>query len=284
MKVVSPFGGRLFEVSLAPEDVLAIVFWTKDAAPLLPYLEDLRQKGHCFTFLYTVNNYPLIMEPEVPELSHTVRVLEKLVKEFPSGPVRWRYDTIVLSGSLNRRWHMENFRTLSGVMAPFTSECIFSFCDYYRKTVKSMEATVPDYERPEETLCRDMAGEMAEIASDHGISFASCAHDYLVSGKVSKARCIDPVALANVVDTPRRAAALGRLKYSPTRKECGCAESKDIGAYDTCAHGCVYCYANSDPALAAKNLALIRPDSECLHPRWERYRANGVVPEPRGGE
>lgn len=283
VKVVSPFGGRLFEVSLAREDVLAIVFWTKDAALLLPHLEELRQSGYCFTFLYTVNNYPPFMEPAVPELSHTLRVLEELKKKFPRCSVRWRYDTIVLSGSLSRRWHMQNFRSLSGVMASFTGECIFSFCDYYKKTVKNMAATVPDFQRPEEALCLEMALEMAEIAADHGISFASCAHDYLVSGKISKARCIDPAVLAGVVDTPERAAAAAKLKYSPTRKECGCAESKDIGAYDTCAHGCAYCYANSDQALAKKNLSLIHWDSECLHPRWEHYRANAAIPAPASG-
>jgi hypothetical protein len=33
-------------------------------------------------------------------------------------------------------------------------------------------------------------------------------------------------------------------KERPTRKECDCTESTDIGKYDTCPHGCIYCYAN----------------------------------------
>lgn len=266
-RVVSPFGNKLFRVSLAPEDVIAIVFWTKNAQPLIPALDELLHRGHCFTFLYTINNYPRWLEPEVPDCSRTLKTVEIMAKRFPSSVLRWRYDTIVLSDTMDRTWHLNNFRGLCRMLSPYTSECIFSFCDYYRKTIRNMAQRVPDHRRPGLDECKDLAEELADIAAECGIAFASCAHDFLLSDRVVKARCIDPGFLRGIVDSDERRGELDRLKSAPTRTDCGCAASRDIGAYDTCAHGCVYCYANSNPARARENSARIRPEADCLAPR-----------------
>jgi hypothetical protein len=266
-RVRSPFGGGEFRVCLAPEDVIAIVFWTKNAAPMLPYLDELVQMGHCFTFLYTINGYPLLLEPGVPDRGHTLEVVKYLSRRFSRSAIRWRYDTIVLTNSLSRQWHIRNFRSLCRSLAPYASECIFSFCDYYRKTLRNMDSIVGDYEVPDQAQCVEMAEEMADIASEHGMSLLSCAHDFLVSEKIGKARCIDPDSLSQVVDSEERLQALKNVKATPTRKDCGCAASRDVGAYETCGHGCVYCYANSDPVRARSNMALIHPASDCLDPR-----------------
>ncbi|MBI4962551.1 MAG: DUF1848 domain-containing protein [Desulfomonile tiedjei] len=273
VRVLSPFGGGVLEVSLAPEDVIAIVFWTKNAAPILPHLEELRNLGHCFTFLYTINNYPAFVEPAVPEWGHTKSIVEQLSKRFPQAAFRWRYDTIVLGESLDWKWHVRNFRGLCRSLAPYATECIFSFCDYYRKTTKNMERGMPDHWKPGEAQCKEMAEEMAAVAKEWGISVASCAHDFLMSDNVAKAKCIDPAFLARVVDSPERLAAVTDLKRAPTRKDCGCAASRDVGAYDTCLHGCLYCYANANPETAARNVEFVRKDSACLDPR-----AAGVTP------
>lgn len=265
-RVVSPFGGGRFEVSLLAEDVAAIVFWTKNAGPLLPHLDELNDRGYCFTFLYSINNYPSRLEPGVPDRGHTMKVVEALAKKFAPSILRWRYDTIVLTETLDRQWHMANFRSLCRSLSDFTSSCIFSFCDYYRKTIRNMARLVPDHYRPDEVQCREMVEEMADIAAGRGISLSACAHDFLVSDKVGKARCIDPEFLKRVVDSDERRKAVNELKAAPTRKECGCVASRDIGAYDTCAHGCVYCYANSDPARARDNVSRISPQSDCLAP------------------
>lgn len=267
VQVVSPFGGGRHIVSLKAEDVIAMVFWTKDAGPLLPYLGELTDLGHCFTFLYTINAYPRSLEPGVPELCHTLSVLKSMTKRFPGAVVRWRYDTIVLTGELDRHWHVANFRDLCERLHPFSDECIISFCDYYRKTIANMKRQVPDHLRPDEAQCKDMAEELAAAAAEWSIRVLSCAHDFLVSETVGISRCIDPAVLAEVVDNPSRRKAVTELKKAPSRNRCNCVASRDIGAYDTCGHGCVYCYANSNPERARENLRLIPVDGDCLYPR-----------------
>jgi hypothetical protein len=256
-KVRSPFRSGHYDVSLDPRDVIAIVFWTKNAEPIVPRLPELESMGHCFTFLYTINNYPPLVEPQVPDVGHTLKVVRMMAERLPGRFMRWRYDTIVLTESLDRKWHLKNFERLCGLLAPYVRECIFSFCDYYGKTIRNMKARLPDFQRPDEAFCREMAEEMAEIASRWDLALLSCAHDFLLSERIGKARCIDSEFLARVVDGPERLTALKALKIAPTRKGCGCAQSRDIGAYDTCGHGCVYCYANARPELARRNLALI---------------------------
>jgi hypothetical protein len=217
-------------------------------------------------FLYTVNNYPAQLEPRVPRLSHTMSVMEKLAEHTPRGGIRWRYDTVVFTGSQDRKWHIQNFKSLCRLMAPFSSDCIFSFCDYYKKTQKNMARFVPDYRIPRLEECVAVAEEMAAIAADSHIRFLSCSHDFLLSSGVVKARCIDPEALALVVDSDERKRALACARKAPSRPGCGCRASKDIGAYDTCGHGCVYCYANANPDRSLENLGRIDPRSPSLAP------------------
>ena len=125
---------------------------------------------------------------------------------------------------------------------PF-NRCYFSFPTFYGKVKRNM--AIFKKERgveildPDEDFKRDLAHQLAEIAYQHGISMNSCCGDYLVGGKVEKAHCVDGDVIGSLFFDDNYT-----YKLKPSRAECGCAKSTDIGAYDTCPNGCIYCYAN----------------------------------------
>jgi DNA repair photolyase len=55
-----------------------------------------------------------------------------------------------------------------------------------------------------------------------------------------------------------------RLKGN--RPDCGCYQSRDIGEYDTCPHGCVYCYAVNSHDAAGKRFLEHDSAGEFLSP------------------
>ena len=76
---------------------------------------------------------------------------------------------------------------------------------------------------------------------------------------IRKAHCLDGEAISRLYSgVACRAAA------HPTRPECGCAANVDIGRYDTCPHGCVYCYANVNKTRADTCRRAHDPDSAFL--------------------
>jgi DNA repair photolyase len=46
--------------------------------------------------------------------------------------------------------------------------------------------------------------------------------------------------------------------------DCACNASRDIGAYDTCPHGCTYCYAVTGPDAAKTRYAAHNPASDLI--------------------
>jgi histone acetyltransferase (RNA polymerase elongator complex component) len=100
---------------------------------------------------------------------------------------------------------------------------------------------------------------LSEIAKRHGMRMFSCCGDYLVNDRIQKGHCIDGSVIESLFFTEGLA-----YKEKPTRKECGCTESADIGTYDTCPHGCVYCYANMNKRRAVESFRNHDEDSAFL--------------------
>ena len=96
------------------------------------------------------------------------------------------------------------------------------------------------------------------VAAEHGLKASLCSQESLLAPGLQAARCVDAERLSRVAGRAIAARTKGN------RPGCLCAESRDIGAYDSCPHGCVYCYAVRSPDLAKRNHRRHDPAAESL--------------------
>jgi hypothetical protein len=242
---VNPFGGQTCSVSLRPEDVHSIVFWSKYYGRLVPFIDELQQRGYGFYCHYTITGAPRKLEPHVPEWQQAVQAFKDVVERTSPRHVQWRFDPIVFTDELQSEFYLGRFRQLAETLAGSTLRCYFSFASYYGKVEKQLQQAGIQYCDPPLEVKQALVGQMADIASGCGITLYACCQDALVDDRVQKAHCVDGDLLAELFpDRPLDA------QPRPTREQCGCVASRDIGMYDTCPFGCAYCYANQSRQIA----------------------------------
>jgi hypothetical protein len=251
--VPNPMNSRqASRISLRPEDVDLIVFWSKNPAPLIPYLPELDARGYRYYFQYTLNGYDRMMEPRVPELAAGIEVFRNLSRQVGSNRVVWRYDPIIISRKTDIDFHAENFSFIARALAGFTHRVVISIADCYRKTERGFrELDQNGYE-----IQRDPSGSkalgslishMAELSHQASLEIQSCAEEIdLRPFGVLPGKCIDNILIERIFGLH-----IDPSKDPSQRPACGCVKSRDIGAYNTCPAGCRYCYATTDHGIAA---------------------------------
>lgn len=261
-KVVNPYSGRASTVSLRREDVDGFVFWTKNLGPFLKYLPNLRAAGFPFIVQYTVNGYPRELESNVTDARRSVEHVRQVSGEFGPRAIVWRYDTILLSSLTPAEFHLKNFERLAAAMRGLVDEVVISFMHLYQKTQRNLDRVAEEHgfswETPADELKRRLTAQLLDIARAHGMALSICSQPAYLTPGAREARCIDAARLEDVGGKRISASLKGN------RKECGCFESRDIGEYDTCPHGCVYCYAVRNHALAKQRFAEHDPSGEFL--------------------
>jgi hypothetical protein len=243
----NPFSGTQHSVSLLPEDVHSIVFWSKFYGSFLDYIDELHERGYRFICHYTITGAPRELEPFVPRWEAAVEVFRALAERTSPRHVLWRFDPIVATPDFTGNETLARFRDLARALTGYTERCYFSFASYYGKVQRRMQRANIAYSDPPIAAKQALLEQMADTADDCGIALHACCQDALLSARVHKAHCVDGDLLAALF--PDRPLV---TKANPTREECGCVTSRDIGMYDTCPYGCVYCYANVSHAAAVK--------------------------------
>ena len=237
----------------------AVIFWSKNPAPLLPYLSEIDALGINYYFQFTLNDYEADgLEPGVPPLAERIETFRQLVERIGPERVVWRFDPLVLTDRLTADALLERIARLAEQLRDSIRKLVISFADIERyRSVRRRLARHDDGAReftPEEMA--SLAAKLVERNERWGLELAACAEEVELPG-IARNRCIDDRLLARCfgddaelmeflgVDPlfPDEASSRISLKDRGQRKACGCIVSKDIGEYGTCGHGCVYCYA-----------------------------------------
>lgn len=248
---------QVSQINLSPEVVDGIVFWTKNPTPMLDRLVELN--NYMYYFQFTLNSYGVDVEENIPNKSKVIiPAFQRLSDSIGPDRVIWRYDPIFLSRLYTVDYHIRYFEELAKRLSPYTRKCTISFLDLYRNTEKNIAILAPDKFSVERQT--QLAKTIAKIAHSYGLRIDTCAEEIDLSQYgIEHAKCIDDCLFSQLLQCP-----LEIKKDKNQRLGCGCAESVDIGAYNTCQNGCKYCYANYSSKAVYMSSKNHDPDSPLL--------------------
>lgn len=239
----NPMNSRqIRRIQLAPEET-QIVFWTKDAAPMLQTLSALER--YTYYIHFTLTPYSRDIEPGLPFHSSRVRTFLSLAEKIGPEKIIWRYDPVILNSQMTPDWHLEQFTRLTAQLSGGFSRCIISFLDMYRCMRK--RSSVLGLLPPSSEEKRQIAGQFADIARRSGFQLYACAEED-VRDLLPASACIDAELLSEIAGHP-----ITSRRDQNQRPLCCCAGSTDIGVYNSCPHGCLYCYATHSYTITEKN-------------------------------
>ena len=248
---------QISRIQITPEVVDCIVFWTKNPVPMLQRLDEI--KAYQYYFQFTLTGYGNDVEVHLPDKkTGMIPIFQKLSDKIGRQRVIWRYDPIFFSDRYTREYHLKAFRQIAEALNGYTEKCVISFADIYPKNKKNMEK-LSSY-RLNDCGLNEFVKELSRIATDNHIRLGSCAEKIdLDECGIAHNSCIDRALIEEMIGCK-----LNVVKDKSQRLECGCVESIDIGTYDTCKNGCVYCYANSSLKSVETNTAQYNPFSPLL--------------------
>lgn len=237
---------QVSRITLNPNVIDCIVFWTKNPAPMLPYLDEYRR--YMYYFQFTLTGYGKDIEPGLPDKRRIlIPAFCELADRIGRDRVIWRYDPIFLSDHYTLDYHVKAFTRIAEALAGRTRRVVISFLDDYEKTKRNMKGI--NIQGLTKEKMRRLAHSFAVIAGRYGMEIQTCAEKIDLSEYgITHGACIDREYIEHLLGCRLRAG-----KDHGQRPECRCMESVEIGSYHTCRNGCRYCYANfSDGRLQAR--------------------------------
>ena len=248
---------QISEIKISPDVVDCIVFWTKNPLPMMERLDELEAYNYYFQF--TLTGYGNDVERNLPnKKTSVIPIFQELSNKIGKEKVVWRYDPIFFSNRYNVQYHLKAFRSIAEALSGYTEKCVISFLDIYPKNKKNMDNLL-SYDLSDSEL-REFAKELSNIAKENHIKIGSCAEKIdLDEYGIIHNSCIDKELIEKIIGCK-----LKINKDKNQRIECGCVESVEVGTYNTCKNGCVYCYANYSAKSVESNFQKYDPLSPLL--------------------
>ena len=253
--VRSPYAKNLvYSYKLDPELIDCIIFCTKNPKPMFKDLHKISQFNQYWHI--TITPYEKEIEPNVPPIDETIDSFRYLSNEFGKERVSLRYDPIFIDEKYSLEKHIESFEYIVSSLSDYTTEGIISFIDLYEKTKRNF----PEANEVNEEERLTIGKEFARIGKKYKINVKTCAEGKELNRfGIDSTGCMTKEVIERAINK-----SLNITKQKARKGECDCLLNNDIGAYNTCNHGCLYCYANSNKKLVKRNLKLHNPKSPLL--------------------
>ncbi|WP_105616017.1 DUF1848 domain-containing protein [Vallitalea okinawensis] len=235
----NPFNPKqMHRISLNPHVIDCIVFWSKNPKAMINHLDELDSRGYKYYFQFTLNGYGKDIEPFVPAREEMIHTFKKISKKIGRHRVIWRYDPILINTRYDVTHHIHNFEYICKKLSGYTEKCIISFIDSYQKNKNNLKRAEVHFMADKEMTF--LAQNLSHIAESNSMHLETCSEKInLDELNIQHGKCIDDKLIERIIGC-----AIKVSKDKNQRSDCGCVSSIDIGAYNSCKHRCIYCYAN----------------------------------------
>ena len=231
------------------------------------------------------------LEKNVPPLNQRIETFKLLVDTLGKGHVVWRFDPLILSDSIDIDRLLDKIENIGNQLLGYTEKLVFSFADIlsYRKVQANLQKANVNYIDWQDWQMREFSQKLSVLNKKWNYELATCGEKIdLTEFGINKNHCVDDNLIIKLAYNDKKlmdylkvkmysmpqASLFGEIEPLPEgaiilpngmyalhgdnkdkgqRAFCGCIKSKDIGEYNTCVHGCEYCYANASKQSAVMN-------------------------------
>ena len=226
-----------------PEKVHTLVFWSKNPFPLIRHkvLRRTLLNYDQIVLHYTISGMgQTYIEPKIPSTEDCISSLPEIVS-FLGDPARLqiRFDPIVhlILPDGSQYTNLHHFpKIVRAAKSIDIHKMIISWMELYPKVQQRLKAHHIEPLKVDINQWRKELHWISGTAKENGIIVEGCCVEGMAISK-----CIDGTLLSELHPKGYRAST---QKAQGQRVRCGCTKSWDIGWYNPCPGGCLYCYAN----------------------------------------